>query len=85
MEKVDIIATVSDAFVELKSQLRFFLLHMYVKHRQAACMKELISKSNKWNAVLHVDFSENATIMSQKVIQSAHWNHSQATLFTPHS
>ena len=30
--------------------------------------------------VLQVDFSENVTIVSQWEIQSAHWNHGQATL-----
>ena len=32
-----------------------------------------------------MDFSENATIMSQNETQSAHWNHGQATLFTAHA
>ena len=35
--------------------------------------------------MLQVDFSENATITSQNEIQSAHWNHGQATLFTAHA
>ena len=34
--------------------------------------------------VLQVDSSENATIMSQREVQSAHWSHAQATLFTAH-
>ena len=85
MEKVDIIATVGDAFAELKKKIQFFLIHTYVKRRQAAHMVDLISKSNKQNAVLQVDFSENATIMSQNETQSAHWNHAQATLFTAHT
>ena len=36
-------------------------------------------------AKLHVDFSENATIAIQREVQSAHWNHGQATLFTAHA
>ena len=48
-------------------------------------MVELTSKSDKQNAVLQVDFSENATIMSQNETQSTHWNHGQATLFTAHA
>jgi len=32
-----------------------------------------------------VDFSENATILNQDEIQSAHWTHSQVTLFTAHA
>lgn len=85
VEKVDIIATVGDAFAELKKKLHFFLIHTYVKRRQAACMVDLISKCDKENGVLQVDFSENATIMSQNETQSAHWNHGQATLFTAHA
>ena len=32
-----------------------------------------------------LDFSENASLLMQNEIQSAHWNHSQATLFTAHA
>ena len=35
--------------------------------------------------LLQVDFSENASLMMQNEIQSAHWNHSQATLFIAHA
>ena len=35
--------------------------------------------------VLQVDFSENATIASQREIQSAHWSHTHATIFTAHA
>ena len=32
--------------------------------------------------VLQVDFPENASLLTQNEIQSAHWNHAQATVFT---
>ena len=32
-----------------------------------------------------MDFSENATIASQREVQCAHWNHGQATLFTAYA
>ena len=35
--------------------------------------------------VLQVDFSENASLLTQNEIQSAHWNHAQATLFTAYA
>ena len=78
-------ATVGDAFSELKSQLRHFLIHTYVKRRQAAHFSNSILQSSENSLVLQVDFSENATIGSQNEIQSGHWNHSQATLFTAHA
>ena len=36
------------------------------------------------NVVLQVDFSENASILSQWYVQSARWSHGQAALFTGH-
>ena len=85
VEKVEVLATVGDAFNELEKQLRYFLVHTYVKRKQSAHMADLISKCNGKNIVLQVDFSENATIESQNEIQSAHWTHGQATLFTAHA
>ena len=85
IEKVELVATVGDAFSELKSQLRHFLIHTYVKRRQAAHFSNSILQSSEKSLVLQVDFSENATIGSQNEIQSGHWNHSQATLFTAHA
>ena len=52
--------------------------------QQAASFKSLVEGCDGKNVVLQVDFSENATIASQREIQSAHWNHGQATLFTAH-
>ena len=81
IEKVEILGTVADAFSSLKKQLRTFLIHTYVKRKQATHLDTLISECDTKKVVLQVDFSENATIMSQNEVQSAHWCHSQATLF----
>ncbi len=62
-----------------------FLLHTYVKRKQEASFKSLVEKCDGKSIVLQVDFSENATIASQREVQSAHWNHGQATLFTAHA
>ena len=43
-----------------------------------------MSRCDGESVVLQVDFFENATIASQREIQSAHWSHSQATIFTAH-
>ena len=64
----------NDAFTELKNQLKEFFIH---KRKQAGYMSDLVSKWDEENAVLQVDFSENAAIASQFEIQSAHWNHGQ--------
>lgn len=85
VEKVDIFAQVQDAFGELQKQLKDFLIHTFVKRKQSAHMGQLISDSDGENIVLQVDFSENASIVSQNEIQSAHWGHKQATLFTAHA
>ena len=85
MEKVDIRGTVEECFLELKVQVCPFLLHTYVKRKQSASLKSLVKECDGSSVVLQVDFSENATIASQREIQSAHWNHGQATLFTAHA
>lgn len=84
MEKVDITGTVEECFLELKAQVRPFLLHTHVKRKQSASFKSLVEECDGSSVVLQVDFSENATIASQREIKSAHWNHGQATLFTAH-
>lgn len=43
-----------------------------------------IEESDGTSIVLQVDFSENAAIIHQNEIQSAHWSHKQVTLFTGH-
>ena len=62
-----------------------FLTHRYVKRIQASHMENLISSCDGKTILRQVDFSENATLLMQNEIQSAHWNHSQATLFTVHA
>lgn len=82
VEKVDKTGTVGDCFKELKIQVGPFLLYTYVKRKQAASFKLFVEWCYGKNVVLQV---ENATIASQREIQSTHWNHGQATLFTAHA
>ena len=77
--------TVDIIFNELKKQLNTFLLHTFVKRERAATFNSLKSSSDGISIVLQVDFSENAMIVAQKEVQSAHWHHPQATLFTAHA
>ena len=62
-----------------------FLLHTFVKRKQAATFDSLKAACNGRSIVLQVDFSENAMIAAQKEVQAAHWHHSQATLFATHA
>ncbi len=82
MQKVTVEETVSTAFDELQRQLSAFLIHVYVKRQQKHFFDTQKSKVDGKRCVLHVDFSENATLKGQDEPQSAHWTHSQAGLFT---
>ena len=77
VEKVTITGTADDCFSDLKTRVESFLLHAYVKRKQAASFKSLTEKCDGKSVVLQVDFSENTTIASQREVQSAHWNHAR--------
>ena len=49
---------------------------------QLAYFGELIKTCDSSFIVLQVDFSENASIVDQNEIHSAHWSHQQVTVFT---
>ena len=53
-----------EAFQKLESQIKPYLIHVYVKRKQAAYMNMLQTKANGENIVIHVDFSENASLKS---------------------
>lgn len=83
VEKVEIMGTVTDAFSELKKvALIFFDSYLCQKETGSTFFSALVSKCDEKHVVLQVDFAENATIVSQNEIQSAHWAHGQATIFT---
>ena len=56
-----------------------------MKRERAATFNSMKNSSDGISIVLQVDFSENATIVAQKEVQSAHWHNPQATLFTAHA
>ena len=70
-------STVFSSFIEQ--------VHTFVKRERAATFNSLKSSSDGISIVLQVDFSENAMIVAQKEVQSAHWHHPQATLFSAHA
>ena len=83
-QKVQVNGTVWDIFNDLKSQMIVFLIFRYVKWIQESRMENLISSCNG-KTILQVDFLENASLLMQNEIQSARWNHSQATLLIAHA
>ena len=77
--------TVDAIFNELKKQLSTFLLHTFVKRKQAASFDFLKKSCDGKSIVLQVNFSENGTIATQKEVQAPHWHHAQAMIFTTHT
>ncbi|KAJ4444344.1 hypothetical protein ANN_06136, partial [Periplaneta americana] len=61
-----------------------FLQHCHIKREQSGTYQQqrLEVESNYDISLLHVDFSENYTCISQDEIQSAHWQQNQISLFT---
>ena len=85
IEKVVMTDAVDAIFNELKKQLSTFLLHTFVKRKQAASFDSLKNSCDSKSIVLQADFSENVTIAVHKEVQAAHWHHAQATIFTTHT
>ena len=84
-EKVQIAGTVQEAYDEVNLQLKQFLIHVFIKRQQADYFNNVKSEVDGAKVVLQVDFSENTSLLTQNEIQSAHWNHAQATLFTAYT
>ncbi|XP_063220054.1 uncharacterized protein LOC134529662 [Bacillus rossius redtenbacheri] len=81
-EKMEILSSVQETFEDLKSKLKDFLVHTYIKRIQAKTFETIKSNVNGSEIVIQVDFAENASLVNQNEIQSAHWSHGQSTLFT---
>ena len=70
---------------QLKSnELKGFLVHRYIKRKLAEHMTKVLSSCDGECILSRVDFSENASLISQDEIQSVCWSNNQATLFTAH-
>ena len=68
----------------LKSQLRSFLIHIYIKRLQQQHFKALRDNVDGTEILFQLDFSENFSFTEQNAVQSAHWTKKQCTLFTVH-
>ena len=67
-----------------RNELKGFLVHRYIKRKQAEHMTKVLSSCDGECILSQVDFSENASLISQDEIQSVCWSNNQATLFTAH-
>ena len=66
----------------LPSQVKTFLLHMYVKRQQSKFLEESKANSSDRKIVIKVDYSENFKIKKQVEIQSAHSTSKSVSIFT---
>lgn len=82
MAKVEETGTVNDALQLLADKLPAFKIHCFIKSKQAAEFVLAYSNPRPNHAVMQIDFSENAAIIEQDEVQSAHWSHIQVTIFT---
>ena len=77
-EKVKFHGTVREA-----SKLPSFKIHIFVKNKQANYFQDNHNRSHsKHHVNIQIDYSENAAIVEQDEVQSAHWYHKQVTVFT---
>ena len=76
------IGTVQEIFKNVEEQLKGFLVHRYIKGKQAKHMTKVLSSCHGKCSLLQVDFLENTSLISQDEIQFAHWSNNQATHFT---
>ena len=84
-EKITIIATVNVILEDLRAQLNSFFIHTYITRMQAAHSAKLIAESNDFTITCRIDLSKNGALVQQDEIQSAHWTHTQVTIFTAHA
>ena len=71
-------------FDEFSRRTEHFLYHVYVKRSQETFFADQKNAVDSKTVVVQVDIAENYTLQLQHEIQSAHWRHSQCTVFTAH-
>ena len=67
---------------KLEKKLPQFLQHVYIKRQQELFFQDIKKHIPLNTLILHFDFSENYTFISQDEIQSAHWVSTSCTLYT---
>ena len=81
LEKVN--GSVADLLQEFDSQWALYLRYSFINHQQSDYIKKIKEVENEnGTVVVHIDFSENDTLLNQKEIMQAHRTTLQATIFT---
>ncbi|CAF0865081.1 unnamed protein product [Didymodactylos carnosus] len=73
---------IDEAVELLKSKVKYFLFHGYVKREQSKYSEQLKSEVTDEKVVIQVDLAENFGLNEQDEIQSAHWNIKTLSTFT---
>ncbi|XP_063222995.1 uncharacterized protein LOC134531238 [Bacillus rossius redtenbacheri] len=76
------ISTLAVVVQEMNDTLKSFKKHTYVKSQLFEYFDKKKQNLGKCEAVIQVDYAENYSHTPQDEIQSAHWHHSQTTVFT---
>ncbi|KAJ8875739.1 hypothetical protein PR048_023638 [Dryococelus australis] len=75
------IATLEDIVFKVNASLPQFKIHTFVRDQQLKYFDNL-KNLDAGDTVIEVDFAENYCLILQDEIQTAHWSHSQVTIFT---
>ena len=70
--------SIASLLTKIDEQWPIFLQHSYFNREQRAFINEIRLKLNGQS------FAENYTFVRQREVQAAHWNNSQAIVFTVH-
>ncbi|CAF1376703.1 unnamed protein product, partial [Didymodactylos carnosus] len=81
-EKKEFEGSVDKGVELLKSKVKYFLFHVYIKREQSKYFEQLKSEVTDEKVVIQVDFAENFGLKEQDEIQSAHWNTNTLSIFT---
>ena len=64
----------------MKKHAQSWRQHHYISKPQASYLSKLKDELKDNEAIILLDFAENYSFVAQDVVQSFHWNNSQATL-----
>lgn len=74
--------TIAQPLDKIMERLPKFKNHCYLKKAQSNYFEQCKTEIARDEAVIQLDFAEYYALVRQDEIQSAHWSHSQVTLFT---
>ncbi|CAF1301997.1 unnamed protein product [Didymodactylos carnosus] len=81
-EKKEFEESVDEGIELLKSKVKYFLFHVYIKREQSKYFEQLKSEVTAEKVVIQVDLAETFGLKEQDEIQSAHWNTKTLSIFT---